>query len=425
MPDFKNIKILLIDDSDLLVKILEKYFTDYGASFFSARNGGAGYRKALEVHPDIILCDLDMPHLDGMYFLKERRESDKINTIPVIVLSANKDKHLVAETIKQGAIDYIVKPFNLSTITERIYNVLKFDLANEKRLPTSVNTFYDQGVIFVSISGSMQSRNLIPIKYKILELIHLHKAGNIKILFIIENVESGTVDSSSITALLSILTDDDLGLENEDVVIHTNDDEFIINYEQHFLGNSVALKENFDAAIDVLNLSSSSIDKDRHELKEMISSGISGTDLKNRVGENFIKLDCDIDQKEEIFSGKKALLAEDSEFFRVNVAKYLESKGFEMLFAENGKQALDKAIENNPDIILLDLVMPEINGIQFLKLMKKNNLNFPVIILSSLSKSKVIDYIKNFNIKGYLSKPFKFEKLLTKIKEVISPEILI
>ncbi len=78
------------------------------------------------------------------------------------------------------------------------------------------------------------------------------------------------------------------------------------------------------------------------------------------------------------------LIVEDEEQVRQLYAKFLEKKGYKVETAENGQKALDFLSDNRPDLILLDMIMPELNGKEFLKIMKADNKlrSIPVLLMS-------------------------------------------
>ncbi|MFZ8831021.1 MAG: response regulator [Thermodesulfobacteriaceae bacterium] len=116
---------------------------------------------------------------------------------------------------------------------------------------------------------------------------------------------------------------------------------------------------------------------------------------------------------------KKALVVDDSKAIRQIERKYLEELGFEVLEAENGKEALE-VLKEHPDIslILLDWHMPVMNGYEFLKILRANPQyqEIKVMMVTTENQQKsVIDAIMA-GANEYLMKPFDKEMLETKIR---------
>ncbi|HDJ23195.1 MAG TPA: response regulator [Candidatus Aminicenantes bacterium] len=121
---------------------------------------------------------------------------------------------------------------------------------------------------------------------------------------------------------------------------------------------------------------------------------------------------------------KKILIIEDEAIIIKSVSYFLVNAGFEVLFALNPQEGLQKAEEEQPSLILLDIVMPGLNGYQVLAQLKKNKstAHIPVIILSALSReSDILEGLER-GANDYLTKPFSPEILLSKIKKVLSEQ---
>lgn len=119
-------KILLIEDEfrlrENLIEILELY--DY--EVHAAVDGLDGFAKALEVEPDIILCDVMMPNLNGLDLVSKIKQTHLAH-IPIILLTAKVDPEDVKEGLSRGANCYIKKPFltddllkNIKELTSKI-----------------------------------------------------------------------------------------------------------------------------------------------------------------------------------------------------------------------------------------------------------------------------------------------------------------
>ena len=112
---------------------------------------------------------------------------------------------------------------------------------------------------------------------------------------------------------------------------------------------------------------------------------------------------------------KTILVIEDNWEMRENTAELLSLAGYNVLSAPNGKIGYEKALEDTPDVILCDIMMPEIDGLSFLKLMRSNKStnNIPLIFFSAGSAPATIRKdLAQYNY-VYLAKPFTNEELLS------------
>jgi diguanylate cyclase (GGDEF)-like protein len=123
MPD----SVLIIDDSDTIreriIKALESF--DLFARYYEAEDGLEGFKKLLSSPVDIILCDLEMPRIDGFKFLSMLKSRPDLQDVPVIILTGMDDRELKIKGLEQGASDYITKPFDPEELVARVKVHLK------------------------------------------------------------------------------------------------------------------------------------------------------------------------------------------------------------------------------------------------------------------------------------------------------------
>src|SRR5690625_2078790 len=122
------------------------------------------------------------------------------------------------------------------------------------------------------------------------------------------------------------------------------------------------------------------------------------------------------DKKGGMALGKKTiLLVEDEVGIRELIQMYLEDKGYEVITAKDGKRGLSFAESKDPDIILLDIEMPGMDGFEVCKEIRKK-MTIPILFISC--RKEVMDKIKCFELGGddYLTKPFDFAELEARIQ---------
>lgn len=120
--------------------------------------------------------------------------------------------------------------------------------------------------------------------------------------------------------------------------------------------------------------------------------------------------------------GNKVLLAEDDKFISLAYKDGLKRSGFEVIHAENGKKALELAKSEKPDIIMLDVIMPEMNGFEVLEELKKDKdlKNIPVVVLSNLGQESDIKRGQELGATDYMIKSnFSLSEVSEKIKNIL------
>ena len=107
----KKRKVLVIDDSAELRMIIQETLGLFGVEAMSAEDGASGVQMSREQVPDLIICDINMPGLDGYGTLKAMREHEATATIPFVFLSGSVDRVAIRKGMELGADDYLTKPF--------------------------------------------------------------------------------------------------------------------------------------------------------------------------------------------------------------------------------------------------------------------------------------------------------------------------
>ena len=115
---------------------------------------------------------------------------------------------------------------------------------------------------------------------------------------------------------------------------------------------------------------------------------------------------------------KKILLVEDDTSLRENIAELLELSGFSVYSASNGRIAVDMAKKNLPDLVLCDIMMPEMDGYGVLEQLSsdQNTRHIPFIFVSAKTEKQDVRRGMNLGADDYLTKPFEEEELLTAIR---------
>ncbi len=113
----------------------------------------------------------------------------------------------------------------------------------------------------------------------------------------------------------------------------------------------------------------------------------------------------------------KILIVEDEADIQALVHRVLTANGFEVFKASNGEEGLIKATTLKPDLIIMDLMMPGMSGLEVCRLLKKrpDMKGVPIIILSALNRSVDREYAEEAGADKYISKPFKIDELLVAI----------
>ncbi len=124
MSNENKIKILVVDDSDIIRFSLKNFFSDYNFEVITCTDGLEGIQKAQEHKPSIIFLDLMMPNLDGVKMLQVIKMIEEVKRIPVIVISGNTNRTNVLASIEAGADRVMSKPLQKEIIIKNVTELL-------------------------------------------------------------------------------------------------------------------------------------------------------------------------------------------------------------------------------------------------------------------------------------------------------------
>jgi len=122
---------------------------------------------------------------------------------------------------------------------------------------------------------------------------------------------------------------------------------------------------------------------------------------------------------------KKILIVDDEEDIAFSLARRLIANGYETICAEDGCEGLRRAQTESPDLILLDLMLPKMDGYKVCRLLKfdERYKRIPIIMLTARSEAEDVELGLQTGADGYMTKPFDAAALLDKIKELLGSPV--
>jgi two-component system chemotaxis response regulator CheY len=115
----------------------------------------------------------------------------------------------------------------------------------------------------------------------------------------------------------------------------------------------------------------------------------------------------------------KVLVVDDAAFMRMRCAKLLTENGYSVDEAENGQEAIDKYIDIKPDLVLMDITMPVMDGLTAVAEIKKIDPDAKIVMCSALGQQNTVMSAIKAGAKDFIVKPYQPEKILTTIKRFI------
>ncbi len=119
-------RILVVDDDPSIHNLMDFYLNGLGAEIFHASRARDGIQIAQQEKPDLIILDLNMPHMNGFQVCKQLKADAQTAHIPVVFLTADETPFRTARALEIGATDYIVKPVTEIELQARVKSALRF-----------------------------------------------------------------------------------------------------------------------------------------------------------------------------------------------------------------------------------------------------------------------------------------------------------
>ena len=338
-------KVLVIEDEEQIRGLVEKILLGAGYSVVSTSDPTRAMELARRESPDLILCDIAMPALDGYGVLKALQADPATARFPVVFLTAHREFSERVRAFRYGVVDYVTKPFNREILTRKVEKVL--DGLKER-----------SGV-------RAQGEESVP-----------------------ELLEDARRDGRS-----GVLTVSDEGGESHAIL------------ERGRVVESTIPAEAQGAARAEFR----ELDLDREEIVSHDPPKLPGDPASV----------SSFDGLPEVF--RTVLVVDDNEMFRQYLKEVLSRRGFTVYEAGSGDEALRLALQSRPWLILTDVTMPGLDGIELCRSIRRHSLirHTPLIFLSGWDDYKDRYRGLEAGADEYLSKDTPIRELLIRIQIVL------
>ncbi|HUQ63677.1 MAG TPA: response regulator [Acidimicrobiales bacterium] len=118
------VKVLVVDDDPVILELLRLNFEMEGFEVVSACDGRAGFERAVQEAPDVVVSDIMMPNVDGLEMLQQLRADPETAQLPILLLSAKAQQTEIQKGLDMGADDYVTKPFDPLELLDRVNALL-------------------------------------------------------------------------------------------------------------------------------------------------------------------------------------------------------------------------------------------------------------------------------------------------------------
>src|SRR5437588_8546001 len=126
-------RVLVVDDEPQITRVLRTVLSSQGYQVRTAAEGETALSSFVEWHPELVITDLYMPHMDGLELCKRIRA---VSNVPIIVLSVKGEERSKVEALDSGADDYVTKPFGIEELLARVRAALRRSVGTSIDVPS-------------------------------------------------------------------------------------------------------------------------------------------------------------------------------------------------------------------------------------------------------------------------------------------------
>ncbi|MFD1884138.1 response regulator [Paenibacillus wenxiniae] len=378
--------LLIIEDDPKFARILMDMARGRGFRALVAMQGDTGLQMAKTHKPDAIILDIQLPVMDGWSILSELKSNAATRHIPVHVISVMDD---VKQGLMMGAIAYLKKPSSKEAL-EKAFNHLQ--------------SYTEQGLkqLLIVEDDEIQRKSIIELIGHDDVAITAVSTGQEAL----QELDSKRYDCMVLDLMLTDMTGfelldrirDDQRLRDLPIIIYTGKE--LDNKEETQLrkyAESIIVKDvkSPERLLDETTLFLHRVEADLPEDKRRILQKLHN--------------------KETLFEGKRILLVDDDVRNVFALSSVLEGYRMEVTFAENGREAVELVEQQEFDLVLMDMMMPEMDGYEAMRLIRQmpEHDKLPIIALTAKAmkddRSKCIEA----GASDYVKKPIQTDQLLS------------
>ena len=404
IPNF-NATILVVEDNRANQQVAEAMLERLGIRCSIANNGIEALKLLEQAKYDAIFMDCNMPQMDGYEATNQIRKLDsEVSQTPIIAMTANVMKGDREKCIQAGMNDYTKKPLKLDKLIEKLSRWVEVVEATDL-----------EGAESKKEVGFETDTNLTMINHEVLSDTAQQTAIDAKVVEILrENVGNGFND------MVQVYIDDmEILLRSLEKSVVDNDASSLRHYAHSIKGSS----SNFGAtrlvyfARKLEEIGKNDTVEGAHDLIQAIfpQAALVIAELKKEIGDN--KIDTLLMQKDV----ERILIADDDRSMRVALQNVLVNDGYEIESVSDGVEVVKRCEKNMPSLILLDALMPNMNGFDACKKIRMlaGGKHVPILIVTALEDEGSIEQAFDSGATDFIPKPVHFAVMRQRVSRLL------
>lgn len=416
-------RVLVLDDEMIVLNIIERVLHNRGYDVRITNDSGQALEILRDHEADILILDLVMPGKNGIEFYRELKQ-EKI-VIPTIVLTASASKEDHVSALQEGIDDFLRKPFEADVLVANVEKLIKKEKKHKKAyMKDALTSAYSRSFFaerFTQEKAKFQ-RNGVVFSVVFIDLDHFklindtygHVFGDVVLKSFVEEFKTSLSSSDQIyryggDEFLLLLPETDT-LEAFEVVerIREKFQGKVFNPQI----NSDKVYVTFSAGITEFH----GADKTLEDVLEEADRQLYRAKERGRACTSFME-----DFIETGNEKKRVLICDDSSTVGRLIRSRLSRLGLETQVVATGKEALEIFPEFRPHLLILDMILPDLNGEVVLKEIRKNEMEsqVKVILISVKSLGLKEKAVKELCYDDFIQKPISLELLEQSVKRLL------
>ncbi len=411
-------KILIIDEAEAFRKLAEKLCIQNNLEPYLAINGLDGHSKMLNIVPDLIIMEKDLSRMDSLAILAKKKANPNTSHIPVIFVSKEApDKNFLMQTIPLGVRKFLKKPMGMETLIVAISDILHID-TDVDQSPCVLEVRLNENILFVEVAMGLNRNRLEVVKFRMAELIKLHKVKNPLVLLMLTDIPFGISDRQKLTSLIHYCMEG-ANIDDTKIRILTPSSDIKKFLKTHLELYDILVANSLDKIMygfvrktkdDLLFSKNKSHEDETINVNYRSESSISENDTDD---------DAVVESVPSVTQNKKRIaIVDDDKVVHAIVKSVFKQLDWEICCYLGGEDFLKEPEIDDFDLVILDLLMPGVDGFEVLENMDKAMFRKTIVLTSSTQRNDVMKVL-SFGIRNYSVKPINGESIKMKALEIL------
>ena len=406
-------QVLLIDGSLIFREFIKEKLTQEQISVDITTGKRDAWTKLITSLPDLVIMDIESDVGEIEEFLIQKQNDPNARRIPIVLCGPAIEHSKAAHLVQFGVVKYFTKPIKFDVLFAAIGRILKQTFSIDET-PCVLDVHLNGDIIFVEVSQGLNREKLGILKYKLPEIIDANSIKDPKLILMLTSTELSFVDAFNLESLMDNITSDPR-IQPKNIKVLTLDPfaKELIAGHQEYQGI-----ETVDNLVEVLNtlVDSGPVT----DIPDLVAEKILVNDDEASLGsvETRFQADSGSDYSEDNIMMKVAIVDDDS-VIRSIMQSAFSAVGADCHIYNSGIEFMKEVNQQNFDVIILDIYIPDMNGFDILQTLHRNSFKTPIIIYSQATQREAVIQALSLGAKSYVVKPQKPEVLIKKALELM------